>query len=185
MTCEGQISLRHPRPDDAAGVATVHVRSWREAYQGQVPQGYLDSLSTAAREASWRRRLEMAPPTEQPFWVAEVEGHIVGFVATGPSRDDDAPSGTAEVYALYVDPECWDKGIGTNLLDHAVRDLRRHGYQDATLWCLASNQQARNFYERAKWRFDGVTKRESFGGAEMEEVRYRLPLAGTPLPAVR
>ncbi len=178
MTCEGQMSLRHPRPEDAAGIATVHIRSWREAYQGQVPQGYLDSLSVAAREASWRRRLEMAPPTEQPFWVAEVDGRIVGFVATGPSRDDDAPAGTAEVYALYVDPDCWAKGIGTNLMDHAVRDLRRHGYDHATLWCLASNQQARSFSERAKWRFDGMTKRETFAGADLEEVRYRRGLAG-------
>jgi ribosomal protein S18 acetylase RimI-like enzyme len=185
MTCEGQIQLRHPTPQDAAGIATVHVRSWRAAYRGQLPQAYLEGLSISAREASWRRRVEMAPPTEQPFWVAEVDGRIVGFVATGPSRDDDAPSGTAEVYALYVDPDCWEKGIGTGLLDHAVRDLRRHDYREATLWCLSTNQQARSFYERAKWRFDGATKRESLGGTETEEVRYRLPLGTSPLPAVR
>ena len=177
MACEGMIHVRHPVEQDAAGIAQVHVRSWQHAYRGQLPQTYLDGLSASMREESWRRAIRLAPAAERPFWVAEAEGEIVGFISSGPSRDEDAPPDTAEIYAIYVDPECWAKGIGTTLLQHAVRDLRRHGYRVATLWCLATNEQAKSFYERARWRADGTTKRETVGGIETEEVRYRLPLA--------
>jgi ribosomal protein S18 acetylase RimI-like enzyme len=177
MACEGEIQLRHATDKDARSIAEVHVRSWRQAYRGQLPQTFLDSLSVSDRAESWERRLVTAPGADRPFWVAEVGGTVVGFVNTGPSRDDDAQPGTSEIYAIYVHPECWEKGIGTRLLDRAVNDLRRHGYSSATLWCLGSNAQARAFYERARWRADGATKRELVGGIETEEVRYRLPFA--------
>jgi ribosomal protein S18 acetylase RimI-like enzyme len=176
MACDGEIHLRHATERDARAIAEVHVRSWQQAYRGQLPQSFLDSLSISDRAASWQRRLQTAPGADRPFWIAEVPGKVVGFVNTGPSRDDDTPSGTSEIYAIYVHPECWEKGIGTRLLERAVHDLRRHGYSSATLWCLATNAQARGFYERAKWRADGATKRETVGGVETEEVRYRLPL---------
>jgi ribosomal protein S18 acetylase RimI-like enzyme len=177
MACEGEIHLRHATERDAPAIAEVHVRSWQQAYRGQLPQSFLDSLSVADRADSWRRWLASTPAADRPFWVAEVARAVVGFVTTGPSRDEDAPPGTSEVYAIYVAPECWEKGIGSRLLEHAVHDLRRHGYAAATLWCLGTNAQARGFYERARWRTDGATKREVIGGVETEEVRYRLALA--------
>jgi GNAT superfamily N-acetyltransferase len=159
------------------------VRSWRDAYRSQLPREYLDSLSVPAREESWRRRIASAPADERPFWIAAVRDRIVGFINTGPSRDDDAQSGTAEIYSIYVDPDCWDKGIGTRLLQRAVHDLRRHGYELAALWCLGANSRARGFYERAGWKADGATKKETIGGVETEEVRYKLPLLADPLAA--
>jgi GNAT superfamily N-acetyltransferase len=176
MACDGEIHLRHPRSGDAKAIATVHVDSWREAYRGQVPDAYLDRLSVADRTISWQQQLEGTHGPERPFWVAEVGGKVVGFINTGPSRDEDAVMRTGEVYAIYVHPGCWEKGIGSRLLERAVHDLRAHGYEIATLWCLATNAQARGFYERAKWRADGASKRESIGGQEAEEVRYRLAL---------
>jgi ribosomal protein S18 acetylase RimI-like enzyme len=184
MACEGQIHLRHATERDAQAIAAVHVRSWQQAYRGQLPQSFLDALSIPDRAESWRRRLSTAPAAaERPFWVAEAAGRVVGFVNTGPSRDEDAAPGTSEIYAIYVDPECWEKGIGTRLLERAIHDLHRHGYTLATLWCLGANAQARSFYERAKWRADGATKRELVGGVETEEVRYRLPLVASAASA--
>jgi ribosomal protein S18 acetylase RimI-like enzyme len=184
MACEGEIHLRHATERDARAIADVHVRSWQQAYRGQLPQSFLDALSVSDRAESWRHWLATAPVSaDRPFWVAEAAGRVVGFITTGPSRDDDAVRGTSEVYAIYVDPDCWEKGIGTSLLERAVHDLRRHGNTLATLWCLASNKQARSFYERAKWRADGATKREVVGGVETEEVRYRLTLAASAVSA--
>jgi len=40
--------IRRARADDAAGIAQVHVASWRSTYPGMVPDSYLLGLSTDA-----------------------------------------------------------------------------------------------------------------------------------------
>ena len=41
---EGVVEVRPARPDDAPGVASVHVRSWQVGYRGLLAQDYLDGL---------------------------------------------------------------------------------------------------------------------------------------------
>jgi ribosomal protein S18 acetylase RimI-like enzyme len=173
--CTGLIHLRRAGVEDANAIATVHVRSWQQAYRGQLPEDYLEGLSVARREAGWRNELEVIPAERHP-WIAESDDGIAGFVAAGASRDADADQATGEVYAIYVDPDCWNRGIGRNLLVQAQRDLKQGGYHGATLWVLASNEQARRFYEAAGWRLDGGAQTIELGGATLEEIRYRREL---------
>ena len=108
--------------------------------------------------------------------MAELDGEVVGFASTGPSRDpDDADAG--EVYAIYVRPDLYGRGIGARLLDHAVADLSDRGYPRALLWTLETNRAAQRFYERVGWRCDGATKVDQLEEFELKEVRYRLALA--------
>ncbi len=173
--CEGMVHLRRARQSDARGIAEVHVGTWRHAYRNLLPAAYLDSLSVDARERFWATELRVLP-AGRSLWLAESDGQIVGFANAGPSRDDGMPPSTGEVYAIYVLPECWDRGVGRNLLVHAERDLIEHGYDEATLWVLESNDRARRFYEAAGWRTDGAIKVDRIGDRQVREVRYRLPL---------
>ena len=43
--------------DDAAGIATTHVASWRAAYRGLLPQSLLDDLSVDRRTEQWREAI--------------------------------------------------------------------------------------------------------------------------------
>ena len=47
--------MEHPRglPHDAMAIADVHVRSWKSAYPGLIPQPYLDALRPEDRLARW------------------------------------------------------------------------------------------------------------------------------------
>jgi ribosomal protein S18 acetylase RimI-like enzyme len=153
----------------------VHVRSWQDAYRGLIPDSVLRGMSVDRREAFWRGEMELGTRGRPP-WVALVGDRIIGIVSAGISRDDGAPTTTGEIYALYVDPDCWRSGIGRNLLEHATRDLRQNGFTEATLWVLPSNEMACRFYERLGWRHDGSTRAEPYGGAELTEIRYRLAL---------
>ena len=173
--CEGMVHLRRARENDARGIAEVHVRTWQLAYRDQLPEPYLNALSVDVREGHWATELRMLPAERRP-WVAETQGEIVGFVSAGPSRDETATDMTGEVYAIYVLPDCWDRGLGRMLLAHAERDLLAHGYHDAILWVLADNERARAFYEAAGWHADGGTKQDSIAGREVDEVRYRIAL---------
>jgi ribosomal protein S18 acetylase RimI-like enzyme len=176
MACEGMVHLRRAHENDARAIADVHVETWRRAYRGLVAQEVLDSLNVDNRERFWQRSLAAMPADRRP-WLAEADSGVVGFVSAGAAEDDDAKPTTGQVYAIYVSSDCWDRGVGRNLLGHAERDLGVRGYVEATLWVLATNERAREFYEKAGWSADGSEKTEMFGGAELHEVRYRKTFA--------
>lgn len=173
--CDGIVHLRRAHRDDARGIAEVHVETWREAYRDLLPAGFLNALSVEAREEYWSHELDCMSPERRP-WVAEANGHIVGFACAGASREEATIESTGEIYALYVLPDCWARGVGRNLLKHVERDLVEHGYSEAVQWVLADNRRARAFYELAGWRTDGAAKHDSIGGREVTEVRYRIAL---------
>ncbi len=161
--------------DDARSIAELHIRSWQWAYKGLIPDSYLESLPTTLEQRVERNQTRLASRgRDERMWVAEEQGRVVGYVDTGPSRDADAASDTAEVYAIYLEPEASGKGIGRALLAHAVQDLRQRGYRQATLWVLESNARARRFYEAAGWLPDGAAKTEEMPGALLHEVRCRV-----------
>ncbi len=169
-----KIRIREAEPSDAEAIARIHVRSWQAAYRGQLSDAYLDSLSVEDRLELHRRMLE--DPGERRSWVAEEGGQVVGFAVTGPSQDADADHRTGELYAVYLDPDRFGRGIGKRLCDHALADLRERGFRVATLWVLATNERARRFYEREGWRADGLTTHERVDCELRPTVRYRIEL---------
>ena len=47
------MDVRPATVHDARAIATVHVRSWRSAYTGLLPDGYLESLSVDRGASMW------------------------------------------------------------------------------------------------------------------------------------
>jgi L-amino acid N-acyltransferase YncA len=171
-------AIRRAVETDAPAIAYIHVRGWQRAYRGHLPDAFLDGLTATVdrRESAWRDFVarSSAEGSQERVWVAETAGRVVGFASTGPCRDADAAPGTAEVYAIYLEPDLVGTGMGRSLFAHASEDLRRRGYQAATLWVLEGNARARRFYEAAGWRADGVTKIEQRPDFALHEVRYRV-----------
>ncbi|HEX9268613.1 MAG TPA: GNAT family N-acetyltransferase [Candidatus Limnocylindria bacterium] len=162
---------------DARAIAEVHIRSWQEAYRGQLPDAWLDGLSAQLerREARWRETL--AGRHGERSFVAERDGRLIGFVLVVPSLDDDATPDTGQLSAIYLLQEAWGIGVGRDLMTIAMADLRSR-FRRATLWVLRSNARARRFYEIAGWRADGREKVEDWAGARIDEVRYVIDVDG-------
>jgi GNAT superfamily N-acetyltransferase len=177
---EGAV-VRPALPGDASAIARIHVRSWRAAYAGIVPQPILDGLSAQRRAEFWLDAI--ANTTNDPKWVVERDGRILGFAATGPARDDDLPPQSGEVHAIYVDPDAWSTGLGRALFATAVEDLAGRGFGGLVLWVLTDNARGRRFYEAAGWRPDGTRRVLDFGGTPIEEMRYSPMPAGTNGPS--
>ncbi len=178
-------TVRAATPDDAASIASIHVRTWQVAYRGQIPDEVLDALRLEQRERWWRVEWWKQAGARHRLLVAESGDGIVGFVAVGPSRDDveveatgDGVEATGEVYAIYVDPDLWRLGVGSNLMERAVEELRSDGFRQATLWVIETNARARRFYSSAGWSTDGARKTERIGPAEITEIRYRRGSGG-------
>ncbi len=51
--------IRHARLGDEAGIANVHVKSWKSTYKGLVPDSFLDSLNAEklSGKSSWNQIL--------------------------------------------------------------------------------------------------------------------------------
>jgi len=173
-TCD-VVHLRRARETDARGIAEVHVETYRTAFRGELPIQYLEAITVSDREQYWARELRALPPERRP-WVAEAEGRLVGFVASGASHDIGASALTGEVYMLFVLPECWDRGLGRNLLAHAERDLLEHGYTEAEVWIPIDNRRATSFGALAGWQADGQTRTSGVGSAQLVQARYRIAL---------
>ena len=162
------MNVRPARPEDAAAVAAVHVRTWQAAYEHVFGADRLAVLDEQlpARVERWERVLR----DEGGVWLAEEDGRIVGFTSIGRERDDPA---LGELYAIYVLPEAWGSGAGPALMAEAAAALRE-SYPASVLWVLDDNPRARRFYEREGWELDGGRKTDTFLGVEVSEVRYRL-----------
>jgi ribosomal protein S18 acetylase RimI-like enzyme len=169
------VTIRAATVADAHAIAVVHTRAWQWAYRGLMPDDLLDGLDVVAREASWTQRLSTKAANAE-VWLAESSSATVGFVAAGPARDEDQPSGVGEVYAIYLDHAAIGQGIGRLLLEQAVLGLSERGFQTAMLWVLTSNARARRFYENAGFRIDGAEKHEQRGNYDISEVRYSINL---------
>lgn len=110
--------------------------------------------------------------------VAHDTGDIVGWIAFDRCRDEGASAEAAEVWAFYVSPASWRKGVGRELMRQASEALRAKGFTSVSLWVLAKNESGRRFYESNGFSLDTPTKTVDVGGLTLEEVRYIKPLAG-------
>lgn len=166
--------IRRAGIGDAGAIAGVHVRSWRAAYRGLIPQDFLDRLRPAERLPVWERRLEESSWPRKGVLVAEVDGRVAGFTGFGPTRDrDEDPATVAEIATIYLAPEAWGSGVGRGLMAEALKNLDEAEYEQVTLWVLDTNMRARRFYEAAGWRPDGAAKQDTSLGFPLAHVRYR------------
>ena len=171
-----RLSVRRATPNDAPGIAVVHVTSWQRAYRGLLPQEFLDSLSVEARTRTWTQNLEQPLLPGAATFVAEHDGRVIGFASVGPSRDEDAEPGAGELWGLYLHPDHWGAGHGHALHAHAMDALTATGVTGATLWVLTTNKRARRFYELHGWVDDEQDKTAWVGDVRLEETRYRTSL---------
>lgn len=153
------VELRDATPADARALATVQVASWRAAYRGLMPDEVLDGLSVPELGRVWSGRFAARPPRTSVV-VATDARRLVGFAAAGPPLvpTDRADPTSGDLYALYLDPDRWGRGIGTSLQTAALDRLGTHGFTHAGLWVLEGNQRARRFYHRTGWTDTGRTR---------------------------
>lgn len=167
----GALDIRPAVDADCRAVAEVHVRSWQAAYAAHLDPGYLARLSVDDREAIWRQALA---GSDCEVLVAVLGGAVLGFACVGPSRDPGAPAGQGELWALYVDPPAWARGVGRRLWLASEARLRQRGCASTTLWVLEKNDRALRFYAAAGFTPEAGTARTfELGGRQIGELRMR------------
>ncbi|WP_256685288.1 GNAT family N-acetyltransferase [Halococcus qingdaonensis] len=157
-------TVRAATVDDIPGIQRVARRGWRETY-AFLSEGAVETILD-----DWYAADELEGPitaSENVYLVAEADG-IAGYASAAPTANEEA-----QLYAIYVDPDRWNDGLGTALLD-AVRDrLSDLGSRRLRVEVLAENAVGVSFYESRG--FERISEREREIGSQtlVEYVYYR------------
>jgi ribosomal protein S18 acetylase RimI-like enzyme len=88
--------------------------------------------------------------------IAEIGGRVVGFVLWAPALEpawfDPGVEKWAELQELHVHLRFQNRGLGTRLVQTAIRQARSAGYRTLFLTAEASNAPARRVYEKCGFR---------------------------------
>lgn len=160
-------------PSDAADLARIHVRAWRETYAGLLPDSFLRRMSVPLHARRWRARLLRL---DEITLAAEGQDGLVAY-ASGQAVYEGHRAGEAEITTLYVLRDAQRLGLGRLLLTGAARALAGQGARSLVVWVLRDNLRARGFYERLGGA-QGGTRDETVGGALAPTVAYRWPDIG-------
>jgi L-amino acid N-acyltransferase YncA/predicted O-methyltransferase YrrM len=113
-----------------------------------------------------------------PFWVAEFEGRVVGWLSFKAFLPRCAYSGTAEI-SVYVDQEFQRRGVARRLLEEAIVRMPSLGISAIVGLIFAHNQPSLKLFERLgfqRWgRLPGI--------AQLDGVERDLIVVGRHCPA--
>ena len=169
------VTIRSAGVDDAEAIAAVHTASLQASYRPLIPDRIaplvLDPPEAAPRIPGWRRCLER--PRVSTTLVACDNHAVVGFCTLRSTPGRGAGAATGEVWALFVRPSHWRRGIGRLLCERSLADARVQGFAGVETWELESNAAARRFFHALDFRPDGETRIFlEHAGVSLRELRY-------------
>jgi GNAT superfamily N-acetyltransferase len=140
-------------------------------------------LAAVQELASIAALAHIFPPEAHPYPRVAVQARWAAAVMEPETRtliavSDEEPVGAACVTdgwleGLYVVPERWGTGLGNELHDRALDEVRGLGSWSCRLWVLEDNSRARRFYERRGWRENGESRIVEFPPSPLD-IGYSL-----------
>jgi diamine N-acetyltransferase len=163
------IYIKRAKPEDALVISRIYAASWKVAYQGIVPQQYLDEIEENFREARFQNWLTNKEVRADLLYLDHIPA---GCVAYGKAREEQFAD-WGEIVSIYVHPDFYRQGYGIKLLNTALQNLKAEGYHDCYLWAFLDNQNARQFYEAHGFVATTDTFQSVFMGKQLTDIRYR------------
>ncbi|WP_121821789.1 GNAT family N-acetyltransferase [Halostella salina] len=151
------VEVRPATPADVPGIRRVAHAGWNAAYEGV--------LSASTRKqclAEWYAPTVVERAVTDPdvsYFVADDDG-VVGYA----SGDTDGGEDLGRLSSIYVHPDRWGEGVGTELLDAVESALADRGIDAVRVLVLAENDVGVRFY-RARG-YDCVDSRTAELGGE-------------------
>jgi DNA-binding MarR family transcriptional regulator/GNAT superfamily N-acetyltransferase len=145
------VALRPPAPGDLGWVLQRHGAvyaeefGWNSDFEAWVARIIADYMSQPDRE-------------RQAGWIAEVDGVPAGAAFCVPAGDT-----TAQLRMLLVERWARGLGIGTRLVDEALRFARRAGYRHIVLSTYDVLASARRIYQAAGFTLVSQERERAFG----------------------
>ncbi len=161
---------------DAAAIARIHA-GFDQRVAAAADRSPADTANLTSRDKGlslWRDAIEYGEPQVH---VACLADEVVGFVGFDRCRDKGTPPTIGEIWAIYVAPPYWDRGVGLALWDAAREGLLEEGCATVSVWIALGNDRALRFHELAGFKREMSTARTvASGGVRIEEIRLKRKL---------
>jgi len=164
------ITIHLAKPSDAPEIAEVGASSWEAAYKDIIPMEYIKT-----RNAERRKNPRPVADDNATEYVIQIEGKTIGIMGIGAATDDDTDDSYYELYWIYLHPDYYRKGIGTQAVNFAFDKARKLDKRFMTVWVLAENHNSIKFYEKCGFVADGKTKTREYGKV-LEAIRMKKDL---------
>jgi ribosomal protein S18 acetylase RimI-like enzyme len=152
------LAIRPAVPDDAAALAALAERTFRETYATMCRADDLEAY-IAAHFGAARQREELEDAAMTTLLATERGGVLAGY---GQLRHGEAPAVVAgarpaEVARFYVDRPWQGRGVASALMTACLTTLARGGADAAWLGVFRANARAVRFYEKCGFTVVGLT----------------------------
>lgn len=167
---KNEITIRLAVPSDAPDMAEVHMRSWEVAYKGILPDDYIREKN-ATRNALYARVITEENDTS---YVIQCSGKTVGIMCVAPPQDKELID-FHELHYIYLHPNYFRRGIGTQAMELAYSIARGLGKTGLVLWVLEKNVNSIQFYKKCGFVADGGSWERNFD-KPLRSIRMRKEL---------
>ena len=165
------ITIRLAVPADAPDMAEVHMRSWEVAYKDIIPEDYIRQKNATRHDLYTRVITE----DNTNSYVIQYAGKTVGIMKIAPPQDDDVGDDFYELHYIYLHPDYFRIGIGTQAMEFIFDKARSIGKTGMTVWVLDENIKSIKFYEKCGFQKDGKKMNNEYG-KESGRIRMRRDL---------
>lgn len=148
-------------------MSLLHAKGWREAYRDVFPQSYMDREITDQRwvpafQENWRTGVNhglLMLDGDRPVCAA-----VYGPARIGPQThggtltirfDAECYRGWGELISIYSDPALTRRGYGHTMVREVFARLEAQKMAGCLVYVLRENLDARRFYEREGFSWDG------------------------------
>ena len=165
--------IRSAKYEDLPRIAEIHISGWRYAYKGIISDIELYKKRTVINTYNSLEKQFNNGLNIHVFEDDETE-IIMGFILHGNCRDENKEN-SYEAYALYVQPEFTNKGIGTALMNEIKKIAVDNKKTELIIWVLENNKIGRSFYNMYGFIEDGEVK--EIKEWNEKEIRMALTIA--------
>jgi RimJ/RimL family protein N-acetyltransferase len=161
--------IRYATVEDTDSLAKVYSNSFKKAFEGVIPNSILEEkFSFESIQKSMHKELEEGLPKNIIMFKDEKP---IGLLTFAKSKYEQLDDSCTEIWRIYLDPNYWDKNIGSELMNWGLKEIKENGYEKVILWVIEDNLRARKFYEKMGFKYDG-TNRIINVGREIKDLRY-------------
>ena len=159
-----EIKLRKAIQTDAQEIAQIHVNSWKAAFNGLMPEKYINSYTHSSRMEEWQ---EIIRTNAETVILAERDEKVVGFMSysINPKLLE-----TVELGKLYLCPSVYGQKLGSKFISHLEVDSKAQGIKAINLYVLNNNEAAIHFYYKHGFEFSEGYVSEEFEGTTIIDV---------------
>jgi GNAT superfamily N-acetyltransferase len=163
------ISMRYAIAEDSELLGAIYTEAYSSAYRDFIPKGYLAKVTPQGMRDSFHKII-----IKNPNRVALIykDNEAVGLACIGKYRKKDLDDTWGEIMRIYLLPSFTGKGIGTEVMNWCLNELKALGYKKICLWVFEKNIKGRKFYEKFGFSADGKIRNVILGGKTLKVYRY-------------